>query len=92
MEGIDLMKYFVTQGPFAVLFIWLLLRSEKRNETREGQYRDEIKHMRGEMKTERNEWRKERSVWSETLQKFSDKYDVVIDELRDIKNKIGGGK
>ncbi|AND39630.1 BhlA/UviB family holin-like peptide [Cytobacillus oceanisediminis] len=87
----EVLKYFITQGPFALLFIWLLLRSEKRNEQRETDYRNEISEMRNEMKTERDEWRDERSLWTETLSKFSEKYDVVIDELRDIKRKLGGG-
>ncbi|AZU61087.1 BhlA/UviB family holin-like peptide [Neobacillus mesonae] len=88
---LDVIKYFLTQGPFAVLFVWLLFRSEKRNENRESEYRNEVSELRDEMKKEREEWREERTVWTETLSKFSEKYDVVIDELRDIKNKIGGG-
>lgn len=91
VENPEVIKYFLTQGPFALLFVWLLLRSEKRNEQRESDYRDEINGMRVEMKSERGEWRKERSVWTETLQKFSEKYDVVIEELRGIKSKLGGG-
>lgn len=83
-----IMDYFLTQGPFAVLFIWLLFRSEKRNETREGEYKTEITQMHEKMEVERKEWRKERLVWTETLQKFSDKYDVIIDELHQIKTKI----
>lgn len=90
MDNPEVIKYFLTQGPFAILFVWLFFRGEKRNEQRENEYRAEISDMRDEMKNERTEWRKERTLWSETLQKFSEKYDVVIEELRGIKSKLGG--
>jgi hypothetical protein len=64
---IDVAKYFLTQGPWAVLFVWLLIYVMRNNKEREGRLHD-------------------------ILEKFSEKYDVVIDELRDIKNKIGGDK
>lgn len=31
----DILTYFITQGPFAVLFIWLLYGTQKRNKERE---------------------------------------------------------
>lgn len=63
----EVIKYFLTQGPFAILFVWLLIYVMRTNKEREGRLHD-------------------------LLDKFSDKYDVVIDELREIKNQIGGGK
>lgn len=36
----EIWKYFLTQGPFAALFVWLLFRSEKRNEKRETRLQD----------------------------------------------------
>jgi hypothetical protein len=59
----EISKYFLTQGPFAILFVWLLIYVMKTNKEREGRLH-------------------------ELLDKFSDKYDVVIEELRDIKGKI----
>lgn len=59
----DVLKYFLTQGPFALLFVWLLLYTMKRNERRENRLQD-------------------------ILDKFSEKYDVVISELREIKDKV----
>nr|WP_024985062.1 BhlA/UviB family holin-like peptide [Brevibacillus borstelensis] len=59
----DVLKYFLTQGPFALLFVWLLLYTMKRNERRENRLQD-------------------------ILDKFSEKYDVVISELREIKGEI----
>jgi hypothetical protein len=64
---LDVAKYFLTQGPFAVLFVWLLFYVMKRNTEREGRLHD-------------------------LLEKFSEKYDVVIEELRDIKSRIGGDR
>lgn len=60
---IDLMKYFLTQGPFALLFVWLLIYVMKANKEREGRLQD-------------------------LLDKFSEKYDVIITELRDMKERL----
>lgn len=60
---LDLTKYFLTQGPFAALFVWLLIYVMKNNKERENRLQD-------------------------LLDKFSDKYDVVISKLDDIKEKI----
>lgn len=62
----EIAKYFLTQGPFAVISVWLLLYVLKTNKEREARLHD-------------------------LLEKFSEKYDIVIGELRDIKNRIGGG-
>ncbi|MDF1507182.1 BhlA/UviB family holin-like peptide [Robertmurraya sp. DFI.2.37] len=63
----ETVKYFLTQGPFAILFVWLLIYVMRTNKEREGRLHD-------------------------LLDKFSEKYDVVIDELREIKNRMGGGQ
>ncbi len=39
---IDVLAYFLTQGPFAVLFIWLLIQTQKRNREREDQLYDTL--------------------------------------------------
>lgn len=62
----EVFKIFLTQGPFALLFVWLLFYVMKTNSERE-------KRLHG------------------LLEKFSEKYDVVIDELRHIKNRMGNG-
>jgi hypothetical protein len=61
----DLVRYFLSQGPFAALFVWLLIYVMKANKEREGRLQD-------------------------LLDKFSDKYDVIIGELRDIKGRFPG--
>ncbi len=45
MEGItieQIIEYFVMQGPFAVLFIWMLIHTQKRNKEREDQLYDTL--------------------------------------------------
>lgn len=59
----EVWKYLVTQGPFAVLFVWLLIYVMRQNERRENRLND-------------------------ILEKFSEKYDVIIDELREIKGRL----
>ncbi|MOA47136.1 Bacteriocin UviB precursor [compost metagenome] len=59
----EVIKYFLSQGPFAVLFVWLLIYVMRANKEREGRLQD-------------------------LLDKFSDKYDVIITEIRDIKGRI----
>jgi len=60
----EIWSYFVTQGPFAVLFVWLLVYVMKNNKERENRLHD-------------------------ILDKFSNKYDVIIDEIRDLKDRVG---
>lgn len=57
------LQYFLTQGPFAVLFVWLLIYVMKNNRERESRLQD-------------------------LLDKFSNKYDVVITKLDDIKEEL----
>ncbi|WP_340004410.1 BhlA/UviB family holin-like peptide [Paenibacillus sp. FSL K6-0276] len=59
----DVLKYFLTQGPFAVLFVWLLIYVMRANKEREGRLQD-------------------------LLEKFSEKYDVIIIELREMKDRF----
>ena len=60
---IDVLKYFLTQGPFAVLFVWLLISTKRESRERETRL-------------------------NELLDKFSEKYDLVIGEIREIKEKL----
>jgi hypothetical protein len=59
----ELFRYFITQGPFAVLFVLLLIYVMRSNEKRETRLQD-------------------------LLDKFSEKYDVIISEIRDIKERF----
>lgn len=52
----DVLKYFLTQGPFAVLFVWLLVTTKKESRERETRLH-------------------------EVLDKFSEKYDLIVDRL-----------
>lgn len=62
MEG-EIWSYFLTQGPFAALFIWLLVYVMKSGKERENQLLD-------------------------TLNKFSEKYDLILEEVREIKSEM----
>ncbi|MCM3239036.1 BhlA/UviB family holin-like peptide [Heyndrickxia oleronia] len=66
----SLTQYFLTQGPFAVLFVWLLYTSRKEGKAREDKLYQTIEDQ------------------NEILNKFSDKYDVVINQLSDIKDRL----
>ena len=59
----DSFKYFLTQGPFAALFVWLLIYVMRANKDRESRLQD-------------------------LLDKFSEKYDVIITEIRDMKERL----
>lgn len=65
---IDLLKYFITQGPFAALFVWLLIASRKDSKERETKLYETIEQQ------------------NDVLDKFSTKYDVIIDKLEKIEN------
>lgn len=57
-------QFFLTQGPFAVLFVWLLVYVMRKNSEREKRLHD-------------------------TLDRFAEKYDVVVDELKKIRERLG---
>lgn len=59
----QLLKYFLTQGPFAVLFIWLFLHQMKSSEKRELRYQS-------------------------LLEAMTQKYDDIVDQLRDIRSRM----
>lgn len=63
----EIWKYFLTQGPFAALFVWLLIYVMKNNKERETRLQD-------------------------LLDKFSDKYDVIIAEIKELRNDIKAGR
>lgn len=40
LEEVDVLQYFVMQGPFAILFVWLFLHQMKSSEQREKKYQE----------------------------------------------------
>ncbi|MBU5267096.1 hypothetical protein KQI21_09745 [Virgibacillus proomii] len=64
----NLTQYFLTQGPFAVLFVWLFWFSRKAA-AREKKLYQTIDQNR-------------------TLKKFSEKYDIVINKLDGIEDRL----
>ncbi|MBB4824549.1 hypothetical protein HNO89_001773 [Sporosarcina luteola] len=45
MDAKELLGYFLTQGPFAVLFVWLFWYQVKSSESRERRYQDLLEAM-----------------------------------------------
>ena len=66
----NLLQYFVTQGPFAILFVWLFFSTRKESQEREKKLYKTIEDQ------------------SEIMKGFSEKYDIIIDQLDDIKRRI----
>lgn len=70
----DVLKYFITQGPFAILFVWLLIYVIRTNKEREVDLIRTNKEREGRL--------------HDLLDKFSEKYDLIIEEIRDIKGRL----
>lgn len=66
----NLLQYFVTQGPFAVLFVWLLYTTRKEGKEREDKLYQTIEDQ------------------NEILKGFSEKYDIIINKLGDIEERL----
>lgn len=66
----NLLQYFVTQGPFAILFVWLFFSTRKESQEREKKLYKTIDDQ------------------NEIMKGFSEKYDIIIDQLDDIKRRI----
>ncbi|QTD39926.1 BhlA/UviB family holin-like peptide [Sporosarcina sp. Te-1] len=45
MDAKEVLGYFLTQGPFAVLFVWLFWYQVKSSESRERRYQDLLEAM-----------------------------------------------
>lgn len=73
----DIMKYFITQGPFAVLFIWMFISNQKRE-------RQAMEDSKAREKELNNIIQRQNNV----LSKFSEKYDLIISELRELKERL----
>lgn len=63
MVEMDLAQYLMTQGPFAVLFCWVLFYVLNTTKERESKLNEQI------------------DAQNQVLEKFSEKYDVVIEKL-----------
>lgn len=74
MAEIDVIKYFLTQGPFAILFVWLLIYVMKTNREREKNMADSNREREGRLQ--------------DLLDKFSEKYDLIIGEIREMKERL----
>lgn len=76
MEG-EVWRYFLSQGPFAILFVWTYYTSRKETNEREKESREREK-----------ESRERENKLQELLFQFSDKYDLILEEVRGLKNEM----
>ncbi|WP_128895021.1 BhlA/UviB family holin-like peptide [Longirhabdus pacifica] len=79
----DFIDFFSIYGPFAVLFVSLFYWTLRTHTQREEVYRKEIASMRKE-----HEERSKR--YYTLLNKFAEKYDIIIDKILDIEQKLDG--
>lgn len=70
---IDIIKYFLTQGPFAVLFVYLFISS--RNESRDRERRITV------------EGREREESLFELIDKVTQQYDVIVDQIEKLEGK-----
>ncbi|MGE6260856.1 BhlA/UviB family holin-like peptide [Heyndrickxia sporothermodurans] len=73
----NLTQYFLTQGPFAVLFVWLFYSSRKEARDREKESQEREKQLYQTIEDQ-----------NVILNKFGEKYDVVINQLSEIKDRL----
>lgn len=73
----ELWKLIVGQGPYAALFIWMLLSNQKRE-------REAVKESK-EREKELNSIIKQQT---DVLQTFSEKYDLIVVKLEHIEGRL----
>lgn len=83
----ELMKYFVTQGAFAALFVWLLITTKKDNKEREKNYQDTIRENQNIISKNQEVIQENQNIISKLTDKFN-VVDVIKEDIKDIKNHI----
>lgn len=73
----NLVQYFLTQGPFAVLFVWLFWSSRKESLERERKCEEREEQLRKVIDDQ-----------NDIMKGFSQKYDIVITKLDDIEERL----
>lgn len=69
----EVIKYFITQGAFAALFVWLLIDTRQDSKQREIKYQETIKE--------------NQTIIGKLTEKFNIVEDIK-DDIEDIKNHI----
>lgn len=72
MDMMTLIDYAITQGPWAVTFVCLLFYVMKESKAREERQERVNREREGKL--------------HELIDKLSEKYDVIIEEVRDLKD------
>lgn len=73
----EIWKYFITQGPFAVLFIWMLLSNQKREREATADSKAREKELNAIIKQQ-----------TDVMQTFSEKYDLIVIKLEHIEGRL----
>ncbi|MBP1906793.1 hypothetical protein J2Z32_003457 [Paenibacillus turicensis] len=73
----EIWKYFITQGPFAVLFIWAWLSSQKRERESAEDSKAREKELNAIIKQQ-----------TDVMQTFSEKYDLIVIKLEHIEGRL----
>ena len=76
MDG-EIIKYALTQGAFAALFVWLLFDTRKDSKEREKEYQNTIKENQNAIK-------ENQSIISKLTKKFNI-VEVMKEDIEDIK-------
>ena len=76
MDIPQLVDYFITQGPWAVTFICLLVYVMRTNKEREERQERTNSEREGKL--------------HDLLSKFTEKYDVIVEEIRELSDKFNG--
>lgn len=82
----DLFKTIISQGAWAVLFVWLLIDTRKESKTREEKMREESKEREERLQVVIN---KNQEVISELAEKFDVVEDIKVD-VEEIKTNMKG--
>lgn len=73
----ELWKFFIGQGPFAVLFIWMLLSNQKREREATADSKAREKELNAIIKQQ-----------TDVMQTFSEKYDLIVIKLEHIEGRL----
>lgn len=83
----ELMKYFVTQGAFSALFVWLLITTKKDSQVREKEYQETIRENQNIISKNQDVIQESQNIICKLTDKFN-VVEVIQNDIKDIKNYI----
>jgi hypothetical protein len=73
----ETVQYFITQGPWALVFVWLLYAYRKEAHEREHDAQDREKRLNKLVNEQ-----------TKVLSEFSEKYDIIVTKLDGIEQRL----